>query len=76
MKETSSIFERFDVGVYIGVGFSLVVVAVVLAVGKPQFPTGWCDDIAKAAPYESYKMSYERCMSEYRQRKGIKLNND
>ena len=76
MQERSTIFERFDVGVYIGVGFSLFVAIVVLAVGKPQFPTGWCDDIAKAAPYESYKMSYERCMTEYRQRKGIKLNND
>lgn len=69
-------FDRFDNGVYFGVGVCIVVALFVISVFKPQFPSGWCEDIAKAAPYESYKMSYERCMTEYRQRKGIKLNND
>lgn len=64
-------FENgFSAGFLVGVLFALFLGWVVAdQVLGAQIPETWCEDIATASKTEPYKVVYDRCMAEYKERK-------
>ena len=60
----------FDVGFILGVLFSLFVGWVIIdQILDAQRPDTWCGNIALSSKTEPYKVVYDRCMEEYKERK-------
>ena len=60
----------FDVGFILGVLFSLFVGWVIIdQILDAQRPDTWCGNIALSSKTEPYKVVYDRCMTDYKQRR-------
>jgi hypothetical protein len=67
MKEFES---GFGAGFIVGVLFSLFVGWVIVdQILDAQRPETWCGNIALSSKTEPYKVVYDRCMTEYNQRR-------
>ena len=67
MKEFESGFGAgFMVGVIVSIFIAVIIVDQILDAQRPET---WCGNIAEASKTEPYKVVYDRCMTDYKQRR-------
>ncbi len=67
MKEFESGFGAgFMVGVIVSIFIAVIIVDQILDAQRPET---WCGNIALSSKTEPYKVVYDRCMTEYNQRR-------